>query len=127
MNIIKQIRSPRHEPLVEMPHGDAVVTPEVAAFIDSSVRQRAELARALARITELEIGERVRDERIHDLEHELAHVRDDRDRIYRHDCSIMTSLSNIEAIITDAKTLAKFDQQAPAKVAPAIDSPESDQ
>jgi len=138
INIIEKMRSQnmRDDPRTDLPpqiNGSATITPEVAAFVDATTRQREMMEHYKTRSAQLELELRSAHERITDLEHELMFQREDRDRIYRHDVSIMTSLYNIEAMIIDCRRRAAAEHHAPPQELPdetvhtAVDTPESNQ
>lgn len=89
------------------------VTPEVAAFIDSSKRLREDLAYYKSHSAQLENDVKFANERIRSLEVELDYVRDERDRLYRHDHNMLGGLGAIKAAIVNLEEQSRAEAYAP--------------
>jgi len=103
MSLIERMRGKnlRLEPhLAGLPEANgAPVSPEVAAFIDSTTRDRQELAYLRSHSAQLENDVKVANERIRDLTDELAHTRNARDWFCRHDRAVLATLEDVQALI----------------------------
>ena len=96
-----------------MPQTQPSVSPEVAAFIDSTTRQREELAYLRSENDTLNRELRLANERIRMLDEELTHTRNARDWFCRHDAFMLATLDDIEAMIVARKAKARAEAYAP--------------
>lgn len=102
------------EPIVApLPRENAIMTPEVAAFVDATTKQREENAYLRGEVDQLTRDVRLAHERVRMLESELTEVRADRDFLQRHDAEIMNGLEVIETVIIAQKAKARASAYAP--------------
>jgi hypothetical protein len=103
MSLIERMRTKnfRVEPhLASLPEANgAPVSPEVAAFIDSTTRDRQELAYLRSHAAQLENDIKVANENNRLLREELTHVRNERDWLTRHDAKMLSTCEDIQALI----------------------------
>lgn len=114
MNVLTAPKFLRREPQPPaLPETQPTVSPEVQAFIDSSARQREELAYLRSENDALNLEVRVSHERIRMLESELTEVRAARDFFQRHDGDMMKALGIIKGVIVAEEANARANAYAP--------------
>jgi len=103
MSLIERMRGKnlRLEPMLQpLPGENGPVTPEVQAFIDSTTRDRQELAYLRSHSAQLENDIKVANENNRLLREELTHVRNERDWLTRHDAKMLSTCEDVMALIS---------------------------